>query len=170
MGVIEQIKAYYWLVAPAKNSQTRPGNLSLLQIQTVSARQGPCPGQVFSYNDRTKEPYSCSCNSWIFHGNPCFRSPSKGHGGQMHWEVDTGSWLLLYAPLRVAFILLATIMSPQSPIMPLMVTMQSFFHHWGLALASGLGLAFGFGFGLATVWERRRRTGRRRRARRMTSP
>ena len=39
---------------PAKNSQTRPSYLSLLLFQTVSARQRPCPGQVFSYSNRTK--------------------------------------------------------------------------------------------------------------------
>ena len=59
MSVNAQIIAYYVLFLlsiPAKHSQTRPGNLSLLLFQTVSARQGPCPGQVFSYSNRTKNP------------------------------------------------------------------------------------------------------------------
>ena len=39
-----------------KHSQTRPGNIFLLPFWTVCARQGPCSGQVFSYNNRTKNP------------------------------------------------------------------------------------------------------------------
>ena len=38
----------------AKHSQTRPGYLFLLPFWSVSARQGPCPGQGFSYSNRTK--------------------------------------------------------------------------------------------------------------------
>ena len=51
-----QINAHLWRPVPAKHSKTTPGNLSLLLFQTVSARQGPCPGQVFSYSNRTKNP------------------------------------------------------------------------------------------------------------------
>ena len=56
------------------------------------------------------------------------------------------------------------------PMVPMMVTMQGPLLNWALASALGLGLAFGFGFGLAMVWKKRRRTGRRRRTRRMTTP
>ena len=42
--------------APAKHSQTRPGTLSQLLFRTVSARQGPFPGHVFSFSNKTKNP------------------------------------------------------------------------------------------------------------------
>ena len=54
-GVNTQNNAYS-LPVPPKHSQTRQGNLFMLPFRTVSARQGPCPGNVFSYNNRTKNP------------------------------------------------------------------------------------------------------------------
>ena len=44
----------YLLPVPDKHPQAIPENLFLLFIWTVSARQGPCIGQLFSYNNRTK--------------------------------------------------------------------------------------------------------------------
>ena len=43
----------FLLRLPAKHSQTRPENLSLLPLQ---GSQGPCPGQVFSYSNWTENP------------------------------------------------------------------------------------------------------------------
>ena len=47
------LSTFRGLCVPAIHSQ-RPGTLSLLLFRTVSARLGPCPGQVFSYSNRTK--------------------------------------------------------------------------------------------------------------------
>ena len=52
MGVNAQINAC--LPVPAKHSQ--PRNLSLLPFPTASARQGPRPGQVFSYTNMPNKP------------------------------------------------------------------------------------------------------------------
>ena len=41
---------------PAQLFRTGPGLSFLLLLPTVSARQGPCPGLVFSYSNRTKNP------------------------------------------------------------------------------------------------------------------
>ena len=56
MGVNAQIMQSKLLPLPAMHYQTRPGNLFLLPFRTVSARQGPYPGQVFSYSNSTKNP------------------------------------------------------------------------------------------------------------------
>ena len=58
------------LPVPAKHSQTRQMNFSLLQFRTVSAKKGPCPGQVFSYSTSTKNPPPGLAISVYFMGFP----------------------------------------------------------------------------------------------------
>ena len=78
MSVNAQIIAYYVLFLlsiPAKHSQTSPGNLSLLMFLTLSARQGPCPGHVFSYSNRSKNTFPVLAIPGSFYGIPWFPPP-----------------------------------------------------------------------------------------------
>ena len=56
MRVFAKNCVYLLCPVPANDSQTRPGTPSLLRFRTVSARRGPCPGQMFSYSNKTKNP------------------------------------------------------------------------------------------------------------------
>ena len=67
MSVNSQIIAYYVLFLlsiPAK-----------LMFQTHSATQGPCPGHVFSYSNRCKNPIPVVVVPGSFYGIPCFPPP-----------------------------------------------------------------------------------------------